>query len=75
MFQRKYMDLVLVGWLLHIINHIFTSSKSLWNEESHGEKIIPKSKNSIKQIIAMKWGSPKMQSSKIGGSQFGATYV
>ena len=31
--------------------------------------------NAKKQHIAMKRGGPKMQSSKIGGSQFGATYV
>ena len=49
-----------------------------WNsliEGCHGEKIFPKSKHFNKQVIAMKQGSPKLHNSKIGGSQFGATYV
>ena len=46
-----------------------------WIEGCHGEKILPEIKHLNKQIIAMKQVSRKMHNSKIGGSQFGVTYV
>ena len=49
--------------------------KRLTNIPGYGKKIFPKNKPFINQIIAMKQGSPKLHNSKIGGSQFGVTYV